>query len=403
MNHKTQQSAFYFVFTTFTVLLFTLGCDGSEAATPDNSGQDTRRSDAGQKAADEHDPRLVVTADWLNKSLSLLDLDTLLAGVSSREEALIESIDLSAYSPGPLEVQITPDKKTALVTVSAGFFSIPLSNLLVGESQAIPDDPGKLLFIDLDSRQVVAEIDTGHGPMGIAITPDGSRAFIPHFSDPHVAVIDVVARELLRRVEVGPMSEEIALDDTGSVGIFSYSATGNFRTFAASDMAGTLSPDVSAPGDAAGVTFFPGTKTAFVVQAPNVITGDVSGYDIVDVREPQAPVVLDQVRFDSESVIQYPAVAVPGRGTVIVPVVGAGKLSLREYGLSDGAATVQRSIDIMSVTALFGAFSLAVVNQKYVLCALPGERALSITDLESELSVTVPWGQKAGPTGVAIR
>lgn len=47
--YKTHLSAFYFVITTITVILFTLGCSGNEAATPDNSGQETevdRSSDA---------------------------------------------------------------------------------------------------------------------------------------------------------------------------------------------------------------------------------------------------------------------------------------------------------------------------------------------------------------------
>jgi hypothetical protein len=36
---------------------------------------------------------------------------------------------------------------------------------------------------------------------------------------------------VLERVPVGPFSEEIALHDSGEVGIFSYSALGNVRTF----------------------------------------------------------------------------------------------------------------------------------------------------------------------------
>lgn len=383
------------------------GCSSETTKEQEENGADTAGADAGQDAAVENDERLVITADWLNKSLSFIDLDALLAGASSREEVLVESVDLSAYSPGPLEVQTTPDGKTALVTVSAGFFAIPLSNLLVGVAETIPNDPGKLLFIDLDSMQVVDEVDTGHGPMGIGITPDGTRAFVPHFGSNHVAVVDVVGRQLLEQVEVGPFSEEIALDDTGSVGVFSYSAAGNFRSFGTDDMEGTLSPEVQLTGDAAGVAFFPGTKTAFLVQAPNVLASEPSagyaGYNIVDVSDPQAPTILEEVRFDTEFVIQYPAVAVRGRGTVIVPVVMNGTLSLREYALRGETVAVERSIEVAPSTALFGAFVVAVAKQRYAICALPGERALSVTDLDTEHSFTVSWLPDAGPAGVAIR
>ena len=36
-------------------------------------------------------------------------------------------------------------------------------------------------------------------------------------------------------------------------------------------------------GDAAGVAFFPGTKIAYLMQAPTVLTGNVGGHDIIDV------------------------------------------------------------------------------------------------------------------------
>jgi hypothetical protein len=117
-----------------------------------------------------------------------------------------------------------------MVSLSAGFFSLSVAGVLIG-AEAIPPTPAS-----------------------------------------SCSSIDVKARSVLERVPVGPFSEEIALHDSGEVGIFSYSALGNVRTFAPSDFAGTLSRDVELPGDAAGVAFFPGTKIAYVVRAPNPLT-----------------------------------------------------------------------------------------------------------------------------------
>ena len=48
--------------------------------------------------------RLVVTADWLNQSLTLLDYERLTDGQSTGEESIVGTIDLSDYEPGPLEL-----------------------------------------------------------------------------------------------------------------------------------------------------------------------------------------------------------------------------------------------------------------------------------------------------------
>jgi hypothetical protein len=380
------------------------GCGSEGSGDPSQNGPQAADggADGGSGDGEGSGARELITADWLNRSLSFLDLDALLAGASDREEVLLDTLDLSDHAPGPLVVQITPDRKTALVSISAGFFAIPLANLLVG-ADAIPTDPGKLLFIDLDSRQVVGELQTGDGPMGIAITSDGSRAFVAHFSSNHIAVVDVVERKLIEQVEVGPFSEELVLDHTDTAVIFSYSAAGNFRTFGAADPTATLSPDVPLPGDAAGVAFFPGTRIAFLVQAPNVITQDPPGYTVVDTAQPAAPVVTQDVRFEpTEAVVQYPAVAAPGRGTVMVPVVAGGRHVLREYALDGDGASLEREIDITEAT-VFSAYGLAVHEQRQVICTMPLERLLSVTDLDTESSFTVPWLPEAGPMTVVIR
>ena len=341
-----------------------------------------------------------LTCDFLGHRLSLVDLDALRDG-ATRADSLVAEIDLSAYAAGPLDAEIVPGTKLALVSLSAGFFSLSVAGVLIG-AEAIPTDPGKLLFVDLEARRVVAELDTGQHPMGIAITHDGARAFVAHFGSPEVAVVDVKARSVLERVEVGVFSEEIVLDDSGEVGIFSYSAFGNIRTFAAADFAGTLSREVELPGDAAGVAFFPGTKTAYVVQAPNPLTQALGGYTVVDASDPSDPKVLVDIHMEGAP-IAYPAVSVKSRNSVVVPLNSAGKLQVQELTLNgDGSASVRQTIEAGSVS-LLGAYGISVDRDGRLLMAVPALRQVLVVDLEAASAFGVPWEMDvAGPTDIIV-
>jgi len=96
--------------------------------------------------------RLVVTADWLNQSLTLLDYDKLIDGQSDAAAAIVGSIDLSSWEPGPVEVEITPDGKTAIVSVGPAFFDGDgVTNMLIGSPEVPPG--GALLIVDLASGE----------------------------------------------------------------------------------------------------------------------------------------------------------------------------------------------------------------------------------------------------------
>jgi DNA-binding beta-propeller fold protein YncE len=344
---------------------------------------------------------LAVVAEWLNRSLSIVDLAQLKEG-ATRASATVATIDLSQYDPlGPLDVAITPDGKLALVSISAGFFSFSGAAAYVG-AMSVPSGPGKLVFVDLAQRAVVGDVDTGNGPMDIAITHDGKRAFVPHFGSTHVAVVDIAQRVVEKRVEIGPYSEEIELDDTGTVGVIAYSAAGDVLGFNPTDLQATLSPPVSLTGDAAGVAFFPGTKSAYIVQAPTPLNGMLGGRNVVDVTNPSAPVVTENVR-STDAPGAYPCAPVPKRQSVVVPTSKNKMLAVDEYKLGPmGEAMLVQTLPIAMISTL-GAYGIVVDPAGRLLMASPGERFIAVADLEAKKAFTVPWpGELPGPADIAI-
>lgn len=343
--------------------------------------------------------KLAIVADWLHGSLSYVDMAAVVAGGASRTAVVTGTVALTAYPPGPLELELTPDRKTALVSSSVGFFSIPLAGVLV-DATDIPTDPGKLLFVDVATGKVTGDLVTGQSPMGIAFTPDGKRAFVAHFTSGDLAVVDVEKKALVERIPLGVYPEEIAIDDSGTVGVIGYSSTGSVLTFAVSDVRASLTP-VELVGDSAGLAFFPGTKVAFVVQAPNPLSPS-AGYTVLDVSDPKAPKVLSDERL-SEAPVAYPAVPAKNRGSVLLPATVAGRLVVREYKLEGGSVRLTSTIDIADASLLAG-LGTAYDEDHTLLIAWAAQRSLVAVDLTAGTSRIIPWlAGAAGPADIVVR
>lgn len=386
------------VLLLITGLIF-FGCD----ATPGPCGEepDIPTDTIVPEPVTDGGSRTAVVADWLNKSLSIISLDALQSG-ATYNDVLIDRIDLSRYSPGPIDVAVTKDGKMALVSISAGWFATPGANAIIGET--VPAGQSRLLFVDLEQKTVVDELNTGSEPMSIVFNGDGSKAFVAHFGSNYVAVVDVQNRSISQRINVGIYSEEIAHDDTNSVGIVSYSATGNVRTYGVSNPSASLSRAVNLSGDAAGVAFFPKTKVAFAVQSPTPLNGMRGGYTLLNVNSASSPAVLADERY-SDMPACYPAVAASNRGTVLVPTTQDGRAALREYRLYNQNQSVYIYADISVCSAqTFGAMGLVYdAFTGRAIMAMPRAKVLAITDLETHESFTIAWpGSKAGPAEIAL-
>jgi DNA-binding beta-propeller fold protein YncE len=336
------------------------------------------------------DPELAITADFLNGTLSIVDVDLLREG-GTRADALVGTVDLSMYAPAPMSLAITPDGKTALVSISSGF---------LGAFITVPAGDGTLLFVDIESRTVTKELEVGGSPMGIVVTKDGKRAFVGLYSESYFAVVDLESKTFDTVATGSGYNEELSLDDSGTVGILTYGPAGNAKTFSVADPEGMLGQTIGLSGDAAGVAFFPGTKRAYLMQAPTILTGNVGGYDVIDVSNPEAPAVIDSERVGTHPTT-YPVIANPARGSIAYPSTENNMLTLVEKRLNgDTAEEVKR---VLVGTAESLAYGLTATRDGRVLVAVPGEHYIGVVDLEAGTAFNVPWEvAMAGPTEIKI-
>jgi DNA-binding beta-propeller fold protein YncE len=363
----------------FAALAGSLGCGDGMAEPPPN---DPCAVQAG---------RLVVTADWLNRSLTLLSHARLLAGCPA-ETAIEGRIDLSAHAPGPLQVEITPDGRSAVVSLSAGFFEGD-GGVLVGSPDVPPG--GGLLVVDLVEGVVVHAIDTAQVPMGIAISPDGRTAFSANFGRRDapgntLSVIDLEAGVELASVTVGALPEQVALSEDGSFGIVNLAGEDSLRTFLTADPAGTLSAPVATAADPSDV----------VVVGDRAVVVNSAGfsYGLVDVSDPSAPAAIETVQLPAA--IPYAVSRVPGSDRIaITGHLGSTKLHLVD--LAAAPTTVATTHDVPS-----GAFPIGVAidpDGGHAFIAHPTDHQLSVVDLETGELHAVAWLSEPGPTYVAVQ
>jgi YVTN family beta-propeller protein len=332
----------------------------------------------------------VVTADWLNRSLTVLAEGRLAAGCSV-EQAILERIDLSEYAPGPLEIEIAPDGHTALVSNGPGFFG--------GEGATLVGNPdieagGSLLIVDLDTAEVRAELFPAQPPMGIAIHPDGKRAFTANFGDADnpgstISVIDLTLEQVVADVHVGALPEQVVLSDDGSLGVVNLAGEDAVRVFGTSDVAGTLGDPVAVGKDPSDI--------AFVGDTALVTNSQSFGFSLLQLADPALPSASPSMEI--EGVVPFGATRVPGSDEVLVTGFLFGA-SITRVRVSDGGAELLGSIELDG-----GAFPIgAAVDPKgqRAFVAHPRDQVLSVVDLLSGEVLSFQWLTEAGPSYVAI-
>ncbi len=339
--------------------------------------------------------RRVVTADWLNRSLTVLDYTKLVDGESDAAASTLQTIDLSSWDPGPIEVEITPNGSTAVVSVGPAFFDgLPG---LVG-SPAIAEG-GTLLIVDLDSGQV-DEVQTEDVPLGIAISPDGSTAYTANYGvsgsrGDSLSVIDIASRQILEEVTVGSGPEQIALSPDGSLGILNVVSGGGVRVFETADVAGTLSDVLPTGDDPSDVTFLDGNDRAVVA---NTFSFDVT---LIDTSDPSAPSVLGSAPIGRG--IAYGVTYVPARDEILAPAAASAPgmpTFLVRYGRSGDSLAAGETLELAGENFPLTA---AAADGDFAFVAHVVDQALSIIDLTDGRVRAVQWLTEPGPSYVAVQ
>lgn len=369
-----------------------------EPATGSSSGSPTTSSTGADTTSTTGDiappSRWIVTADFLAQTLSLVDYDALVAGERDAANLVVDTIDLSMYPPGALEVEIAPDGHTALVSISPGFFDTIVGQTL-GFGDLVLD--GTLLVVDLDTREIVAELATAHVPMGFAFLPDGSQAFSANYGHSDapgstMSVIDMATLEVLEDVEVGTGPEQIAIDEAGALGILNVVSSRSVRVFETSDPAGTLSDPLAVSDDPSGVAFVSGMPLAVV---GNSISP--SSWAVIDVSDPAAPTIRDEGAPPGG--FPYGVTAIPGTSDVLMTVANDATTYLR---ITTGANPSEVVWTLSAAGMRSFPLGVAVdVESGLALSGAPGADALLVLALDGSSLESIPWAAP-GPAYVAI-
>ena len=152
----------------------------------------------------------------------------------------------------PLDVAITPDGTTAVVT----------------------SYDGAVTFIDVATNAVVGVLDlVNYNPHGIAISPDSTRAYVTHYLDqgPALLVIDVPNRKLLSTIKLPrAYPRVVTLTPDGSQAWVNYLSD---RVISIVDLlSGTIASTVDVGSGAdTGMVFDPAGTKAYVAIYPDQV------------------------------------------------------------------------------------------------------------------------------------
>ncbi len=347
---------------------------------------------------DETDGRTVITADWLNRSLTVLHHQRLTNPECSFEQVLAGGVDLADHLPGPIELELAAGGDTAVVTVGPGFFT-GAGGTLVG-SPSIPSGGG-LLVVDLAQRSVSQIIDIPEVPMGIAVHPNGRDVFTANFGDAltlgsTLAVVDLQQGAVVEVVDVGSGPEQVALSPDGALGAVNLASEGAVRFFRTSDVAESLTPAIATGADASDVVFAATAKRVAVSNSQG-FSVSVLDYAAWESGQPGAlPVVIATIDLVG---IPYAVTLLPGTDIALVSAT-LGSTTLTRIDLAAAAPSASDPLTLFGSS--FSISSAVGPDGRFVFVPHPAEGVLSVLDLEHGHTHGVSWLSEVGPTYAVV-
>ncbi len=173
-----------------------------------------------------------------------------------------------SISGRPLAVAITPNAQTAYVVAPS------ITNCTVG----VRSD--SVFPVALSTGAVGAGIKVGHCPMGVALSPNGTTAYVTNFLSGTVSVIDTRTNRVEATLPGGDDPEGIAISPNGQRAYVTDPDTGSVRVL--NLVSGRLGPRIAVGGSPEGIAVTPDGSTIYVanpargeVEPINASTGAV--------------------------------------------------------------------------------------------------------------------------------
>ncbi len=146
------------------------------------------------------------------------------------------------------------------------------------------DFSGTVLVIDTGTNTVIDTITVGDGPNdlnSVAVTPDGSFAYVTNFYDDTVVVIDTGTNTVIDTITVGDNPREVAVSPDGTRAYVTNYVDG---TVSVIDTAANAVIDTITVGDyPMGVAVSPDGATVYVTRADNpVVVIDTTTNTVID-------------------------------------------------------------------------------------------------------------------------
>lgn len=201
--------------------------------------------------------------------------------VNAGPAASYETVATIPVEPFPVAIAVSPDGKRLYVASAQRLRS---KRLYAASARRL----GKLSVVDLSSRSVSAVINTGLEPFAVAVSPDGSRAYVSNSGSGSISVVDTAANAVIATIPArgGPRGLAVTPDGT--------------RVYVANLLAGTVSViDTAMSAEAAqipvgkspiSVTIDPHGAFAYVA---NSESGTIS---VLDLAANQVKATLDSGR-----------------------------------------------------------------------------------------------------------
>jgi YVTN family beta-propeller protein len=114
--------------------------------------------------------------------------------------------ELDSYYTPPFAVAITPDKSSAYVSTT-GSDSVTVIDIakLLSFLRSMPAEERQRLANDLSAsaNYVAARIPVGHGPKGLALSPDGRQLYVANRTGDDISIIETAGRRVTGTISLG--------------------------------------------------------------------------------------------------------------------------------------------------------------------------------------------------------